>query len=106
LASGSARPSASEHPELDAFHELEQLVHHLGEELAGFRKRALTAESKLKQFDLTLTSKTPTPERLAALERLNKDLKARLEDATERTRRMVERVKFLREQQQASAGAR
>ena len=73
---------------------------------AGGIVLALTAESKLKQFDLTLTSKTPTPERLAALERLNKDLKARLEDATERTSRMVERVKFLREQQQASAGVR
>jgi hypothetical protein len=106
LASGSARPNASERSELEAFHELELLVHHLGEELAGFRKRALTAESRLKQFDLTLTSKTPTPERLAALERLNKDLKARLEAATERTRLMVERVKFLREQQQASAGVR
>lgn len=106
MASGSARPNASERSELEAFHELEQLVHHLGEELAGFRKRALTAESKLKQFDLTLSSKTPTPERLAALERLNKDLKARLADATERTRLMVERVKFLREQQQASAAVR
>ena len=34
-----------------SFRELEQLVHSLGEELAGFRKRALSAENRLKALE-------------------------------------------------------
>jgi hypothetical protein len=44
--------SDSAAPEFASFHELEQLVHSLGEELAGFRKRALTAEARLKALEV------------------------------------------------------
>ena len=82
-----------------AFEELEQLVRGLGEELARFRKRALHAESRLKQLE---TSGEPgdlfTGDRIATLEGENRELKERLDHAVERTRLMLERVRFLRQQ--------
>lgn len=93
--------SDSARPEKAAFKELESLVRHLGEELSGFRRRALQAEARLKEIDVAATSGKPTPERLAALERENKDLARRLRAATERINGMLERVRFLREQSEA-----
>lgn len=93
--------SDSARPEKAAFKELESLVRHLGEELAGFRRRALQAEARLKEIDTAATSSKPTPERLAALERENKDLTRRLKAATDRVNGMLERVRFLREQTEA-----
>ncbi|MGK2934237.1 MAG: hypothetical protein ACSLFE_03205 [Gemmatimonadaceae bacterium] len=94
--------SDSARPEKAAFKELESLVRHLGEELSGFRRRALQAEARLKEIDTAASSSKPTPERLAALERENKDLTRRLKAATERVHGMIERVRFLREQSEAA----
>ena len=77
--------SDSERPEITAFRDLEQLVRHLGDELAGFRRRALLAESRLRE-----------------LETENAVLRGRLESATERTRQMLERVRFIRQQAQGA----
>jgi predicted RNase H-like nuclease (RuvC/YqgF family) len=88
-----------------AFRDLQALVRHLGEELAGFRRRALQAEARVKQFDSAVTSGKPTPEKLAALERENRDLKKRLAEATSRTHEMAERVRFLREQASTPIGS-
>ncbi|MEX1186774.1 MAG: hypothetical protein WD553_04275 [Gemmatimonadaceae bacterium] len=93
--------SDSARPEKAVFKELESLVRHLGEELSGFRRRALQAEVRLKEIDTAASSSKPTPERLAALERENKDLTRRLKAATERVKGMLERVRFLREQSEA-----
>ncbi len=93
--------SDSARPEKAAFKELESLVRHLGEELSGFRRRALQAEARLKEIDTAASSSKPTPERLAALERENKDLTRRLKAATERINGMLDRVRFLREQSEA-----
>lgn len=100
--SDRARSGKDSRPEVAAFEELETLVHRLGEELASFRRRALQAEAQLKQFNASATGAKPTPERLAALERENRDLRQRLAKATDRTQRMLDRVRFLREQQQHS----
>ncbi|HEX7980679.1 MAG TPA: hypothetical protein VF461_18895, partial [Gemmatimonadaceae bacterium] len=43
--------SDSERPEITAFRDLEQIVRHLGDELAGFRRRALLAESRLRELE-------------------------------------------------------
>ncbi|MEX0909074.1 MAG: hypothetical protein WDZ58_04855 [Gemmatimonadaceae bacterium] len=94
--------SDSARPEKAAFKELESLVRHLGEELSGFRRRALQAEARLKEIDTAASSSKPTPERLAALERENKDLARRLKTATERVHGMLDRVRFLREQSEAA----
>ena len=97
--------SDSERPEIAAFRDLEQLVRHLGDELAGFRRRALLAESRLKEFDSEerapdMTQQVALDERITELEHENAVLRARLESATERTRQMLERVRFIRQQAQ------
>ena len=82
-----------------AFEELEQLVRALGEELARFRKRAIQAEARLKKVE---TSGEPgdlfSGDRIAALESENRDLRDRVDVAATRTRTMLERVRFLRQQ--------
>lgn len=92
-----------------AFEELERLVRSLGEELAFFRRRALEAERRLR--DATPPAGTPGVNGAAApsaevlsarvreLEQENAQLRERLAEATERTRAMVDRVRFLRQQQ-------
>ena len=97
--------SDSERPEIVAFRDLEQLVRHLGDELAGFRRRALLAESRLKEFESEerapdMTQQVALDERVTELEHENAVLRARLESATERTRQMLERVRFIRQQAQ------
>jgi len=82
-----------------AFEELETLVRSLGEELARFRKRALHAESKLKQAQAGGTGGDLfSGDRIAALEAENQDLRARVDGAASRTRAVLERVRFLRQQ--------
>jgi len=86
-------------PDAEAFRELEVLVRNLGEELAAFRKRAHAAEARLK----AIATKggggdEAAEERVAQLEAENARLRARLENAADRTRRMLDRVRFLRQQ--------
>jgi predicted RNase H-like nuclease (RuvC/YqgF family) len=90
--------SDSERPERAAFAELEQLVKHLGDELASFRRRALQAEARLKSLETTGVKGVVSPERVQFLERENAGLNKRLGDARERTNQMMDRVRFLREQ--------
>lgn len=86
----------------DALQELEVLVHHLAEELAAFRRRALVAESRLKEVEsheggviaLDLSA------RVSHLEKENEQLRTKLDAATDRTRQMLDRVRFLRQQAQ------
>ena len=85
-----------------ALRELELLVRSLGEELAGFRRRALDAERKLRDLAAqpTAVPGTATDARCGELERENEELRRRLAEASTRTRQMVERVRFLRQQQE------
>lgn len=86
--------------ELAAFHELEHLVGALAEELATFRRRAQQAESRIKSLDKAGSGTSlASLERIQELERQNADLRKRLEAATDRTRQMLDRVRFLRQQQ-------
>ena len=90
--------SDSARPELAAFTELEQLVHHLGDELASFRRRALQAEARLKSLESTGVKGVVTPERVQYLERENAGLTTRLDAARARTQQIIDRVRFLRQQ--------
>ena len=90
--------SDSAHPEKAAFAELEQLVKHLGDELASFRRRALQAEARLKSLEQTGVKGVVSPERVQHLERENAGLSKRLEAARARTQQMIDRVRFLRQQ--------
>ena len=90
--------SDSERPDEAAFEELQQLVRHLGDELASFRRRALQAEARVKAIDASSGPAKVTPERLHMLERENADLRKRLEAARTRTHQILDRVRFLRQQ--------
>jgi hypothetical protein len=92
-------------PETLAFRELETLVRHLADELAGFRRRALLAEARLREVELQGTApvieeKQQLSDRLTLLEHENAALKGRLDSATARTKQMLERVRFIRLQSQ------
>jgi hypothetical protein len=94
--------------EFEAFEELEALVRRLSEELTTVRRRAQGAESRLAAL-----SGHDAPEaglrlhdRVTELEQENADLRARLETATARTRGLLERVHFLRQQVQGNGSGR
>ncbi len=89
--------SDRERPELAAFRELQQLIGHLGEELAGFRRRALQAEARLRTLEEGGGAEAAA-DRLGHLEHENTELRRRLEAATTRTRQVLDRVRFLRQQ--------
>ncbi len=91
-------PAVPETPAAAAFSDLEFLVRNLGEELATFRKRAHAAEARLKNLGTTPAGDASAEERLAALEAENARLRERLVQASERTRAMLDRVRFLRQQ--------
>jgi hypothetical protein len=97
--------SDSVRPEIAAFAELEQLVKHLGDELASFRRRALQAEARVKSLESTGVKGVVSPERVQFLETENAGLTSRLDAARARTQQMIDRVRFLR-QQHDGAGAR
>ena len=99
--------SDSERPETVAFRELEVLVRHLADELAGFRRRALLAESRVRELEgdeaePDVREQRALSERVSQLEEANAVLRALLESATERTRQMLERVRFIRQQAQGA----
>ncbi|HCU13058.1 MAG TPA: hypothetical protein DGB72_13120, partial [Gemmatimonadetes bacterium] len=73
--------SDSVRPEVAAFAELEQLVKHLGDELASFRRRALQAEARIKSLESTGVKGVMSPERVQFLETENAGLTSRLDAA-------------------------
>ena len=82
------------------------LVRHLADELAAFRRRALVAESRLKELEAVEggVANLDLVARVAELEQQNERLQAKLEAASTRAKQMLDRVRFLR--QQAQGGAR
>ena len=97
--------SANEPRELRAFQELESLVRHLGEELAAFRKRALVAESQLKDAGQRTPPAPVAPASTSTvaseLEIENRELRSRIASSEDRVRQMLDRVRFLRQQLQS-----
>ena len=82
----------------DALAELTRLVRHLGDELASYRRRALSAEARLKTLDEMAAQGGADPARTLQLEQENSELRARVDSARARTKTMLERVRFLRQQ--------
>ena len=92
-------------PPLTAFAELQQLVRSLGEELAAFRSLALSAEARVRTLvERVGTDGVQATERLAELERENEELRQRLAAAGDQARQMLDRLRFLRQQQQDGSG--
>ena len=99
--------SDSERPEALSFRELEQLVRHLGDELAGFRRRALVAEARVRELEHVgsppgVREQRELGDQLTRLEHDNAVLRGRLESATARTKAMLDRVRFIRQQAQGA----
>ncbi len=90
--------SDSERPDLVAFQELEHLIQSLADEMAGWRRRAQEAEARLKA-PLATGGKSSA----AALERENRELRERLDAARVRTKQLLEKLRFLRQQQEKEA---
>lgn len=87
-----------------AFRELSVLVRNLGDEVAGFRKRALAAEARLQAIATRGGGgDAAAEERVAQLEAENADLRARLADAATRTGKVLDRVRFMRQQHEEDA---
>jgi len=86
-------------PESHPLPQLAQLVRHLGEELASFRKRALLAEATLRGYESSSrTGDLFAPQRVEELQKENADLKARLEFATSQSKAILAQIRFLRQQ--------
>jgi multidrug resistance efflux pump len=67
--------------------------------MAGWRRRAQEAEARLK-------SAPPVPAgraNAAALDKENRELRERLDAAKARTKQLLEKLRFLRQQQEAEA---
>jgi hypothetical protein len=94
--------SDRERADAAAFGDLQSVVRNLVDELAGFRKRALAAEAKLKGYESATGSTAKTGARLAHLEDENARLRAKVEKARTTTKGMLEKVRFLRQQAQAA----
>lgn len=95
--------SDRERPDVAAFRELDALVRSLGDELASMRRRALLAEARLKELESSGGGGPVQPrlaDRIAKLERENVRLQGRLDQAKERSKVMLDRVHFLRQQAQ------
>src|ERR1044071_2914426 len=89
--------SDNEQAENAAVRELDVLVRHLADELGSFRRRALTAEARVKELEsheggavgFELSS------RVTRLEQENAQLQAKLDEAGARAKQMLDRVRFL-----------
>jgi hypothetical protein len=94
--------SDQERPDVAAYRELETLVRSLVDELAGFRKRALAAEAKVKGYESATKGGANLGSKLAELEEENARLRTQVERARTSTKTMLDRVRFLRQQAQAA----
>jgi uncharacterized protein involved in exopolysaccharide biosynthesis len=91
-------------PENPQFAQLGRLVRRLGEELASYRKRALSAEARLRTVEDEAARVAGTsPQRVLELERENVELNRRLTVARTRTEKMLARVRFLKQQRDGAA---
>jgi glutathione S-transferase len=114
--------SDSARPDLAAFRELEQLIRALGDEMAAWRRRAHEAEARLKATEARLARQgspaeqappaapaaaaAPPDRSTAALQRENQELRLKLESARQRTKQLMDRVRFLRQQHEIGSAER
>jgi len=97
--------SDNERPDLAAFQELEQLIHALAEEMASWRRRAHEAESRLRTYSNGSGGGAGGGSKggRTELERENDELKRRLDSAQQRTKQLLDRLRFLRQQHELGA---
>ena len=86
--------SYDERPEFRALGELQDILQHVTDELAAWRRRAQRAEGALGAGPDVLAHR----ERVLELEASNRDLTERLDAARSRVEDLVKRLQFLEEQ--------
>lgn len=97
-----------ERPDFRALDELEQLLRHVGEELAAWRRRSLKAEAELQDYKARGTGPAG-PELLQARQRVidlemdNQQLRQRIEAARERVATIESRLTFLSQDREDGA---
>jgi hypothetical protein len=93
--------------------QLETVLRHVADELAGWRARALKAESELKESGIRGAGAAPgtatkpdaeTRGRVTDLEQENKTLRQRVEAARVRVHDLLSRLTFLEEQARQTGG--
>jgi len=94
--------SGGERPDLEALRELEEVLRHFEHELASWRRRALSAETRLAESGAG-PGDAASP-RLQQLEDENAVLSQRLLAAKGHLGDLLERLRFL-EQQQGNGGS-
>ena len=95
--------SDSERPDLAAFRELAHLIGLLGEDMASWRRRAQTAEARVKELETTGPAAKGSSKNTAALEKENAELRARVKAARDRIQQLLDRAQFLRQQGEKEA---
>ena len=99
---------AYERPDLRALEELERVLRHVGEELAAWRRRALTAEAELQEARahggvVAGPELKEARQRVLELETENQALRQRIDAAKERLRALASRLSFLEQQSGGTA---
>ncbi len=89
--------SNEERPEFQALEELREVLTSLSNELAAWRRRALTAEAEQTQLQLD-SDVVASRERTVGLQSENTELKRRLDAAHDRVSELISRLRFLEEQ--------
>jgi FtsZ-binding cell division protein ZapB len=89
-----------ERPDQKALADLEQLLHHLTEELAGWRRRTLRAEAEIQEARahggvLAGPELTQSRQRVIELEVENQALRQRIDAAKERLQSLAGRLSFM-----------
>lgn len=89
-----------ERPDQQAVADLDQLLHHVAEELAGWRRRTLKAEAELQEARasggvLAGPELKEVRQRVIELEMENQALRQRIDGAKERLRALAGRLTFL-----------
>ena len=98
--------SGGERPDLEALRELEDVLRLLTEELAGWRRRALTAESRVAESARFADGDGGGAARIEALEEENRGLERRLVSARGQVQEILGRLRFLEQQQGGAGGER
>jgi chromosome segregation ATPase len=97
-----------ERPDFRALDELEQLLRHVGEELAAWRRRSLKAEAELQEYK-SKGGGPAGPELLQARQRVidleveNQQLRQRIDAARERVATIESRLTFLSQDREDGA---
>lgn len=90
-------------PDQKGLADLDQLLHHVAEELAGWRRRTLKAEAELQEARahggvLAGPELSQSRQRVIELEMENQALRQRIDGARERLRALAGRLSFLEQQ--------